>query len=111
MGQFSTLLILIRKKEWHLYKCVIMKVRIHPNFNKKTRKELFGLSIKVEKGYSYCKYLIGHQAYKTIDEAVDAMAIVREQIENGAYLEYTSNVCCGANDKEYVRICIKIKEQ
>lgn len=81
-----------------------MNIRVQPNYNKRTDEDLFGLSFRLDGGRLYCKYPIGHQAYKSISEAYEARKKVAEQIRNGARLRYGPKGSAGLNKAEYVEI-------
>ncbi|GEM_PF-577470 len=82
-----------------------MKIRTQPNFDRNNpEKEIFGLSIMLDKGRKYCKYPIGHQEYKSLPDAAEAAVKLQDRIKNGAHIEYGTNGTAGVNKAEYVKI-------
>lgn len=81
-----------------------MKIRVQPNYDRRTNENLFGISIMLDGGRTYCKYPTGHQGYKTKSEAENAKATILETLENGGSILYGVNGSAGINKYEYVKI-------
>jgi hypothetical protein len=81
-----------------------MKIRIQKNFDSKTKEDLFGISIMPEGSVRYCKYPVGHQKYKTKEEAEQARDKVKEILDNGGEIVYSPKGSAGKNRHEYVII-------
>lgn len=81
-----------------------MDIRTQPNYNRKTREEVFGISIRINGGRRYCKYPIGHQNYKTIGDAYAASVEIMKRILAGARIEYGVGGSAGIDKNEYVKI-------
>lgn len=81
-----------------------MEIRTQKNYNFETRKEVFGISIKVEGGRKYCKYPVGYQNFCTLSEAEQAKIEVSKLLANGSEIIYASGESKGVNKSEYVKI-------
>lgn len=81
-----------------------MEIRIQPYYDFVTKKEVFGLSIRVNGGRRYCKFPMGDQSYETIGDASEAAVKMMERIKNGAHIEYGANGTAGVNKVECVNI-------
>lgn len=81
-----------------------MKIRVQPNYDRKTNEDLFGISIMLDGGRTYCKYPLGHQSYKTKCEAESAKNEVLQILNNGGSISYGINGSAGINKSEYIKI-------
>lgn len=81
-----------------------MEVRINKNYNFRTEQNLFGLSIRLTGGYSYCKYPVNHQDYTSLQDAKTAKIELITQLYNGATIVYPNSVSKGINKVEPVMI-------
>lgn len=77
-----------------------MKARLSVNMNLDTQEECYGVVIQMEPKRKYCKYLYGHQSYKTKDEANKAVTEVDSKLKNG----YAPVCKKSVNKAEYVTL-------
>lgn len=77
-----------------------MEARLSVNMNLNTLEECYGVAIQMEPKRKFCKYLYGHQAYKTKDKANKAVTEVNSKLKNG----YAPVCKKSVNRAEYVII-------
>lgn len=84
-----------------------MKTRVQQNMVWQTKKIVWGVSIMIEGSRMYCKYPIGHQDYKSKEEAEKARADIQILLDDGAKIEYASGNTKGLNKSEYVDLKVQ----
>lgn len=81
-----------------------MKIRIQRTLKSATNEILWGIAIKLNEGYLYCKFPIGYQSYRTKEEAQKGCKDLNSMLNKGAIIKYSTEGSNGVNAFEYITI-------